>query len=211
MPQDASNYDILVAPLAFPEPSSTGPETDCEELKTMMRRREGGGLGGRGGGGDGGHQYQMREKLASIGDDFWIEDNAGEKAFKVDGKALRARNTLVLQDKNGQDLYRIQEKMLRIKDTMEIENGAGDTAATIKKAMIGPRDRWKVERPGGEDWEIQGNLLDHEYQIEQGREKVAEVSKKWFRVRDTYGVEIAPGQDDALVLAITAAIDQMAS
>ena len=175
----------------------------------MMRRREGGGLGGRGG--DGGHQYQMKEKLASIGDDYWIEDNAGEKAFKVDGKALRARNTLVLQDKNGQDLYKIQEKMLRIKDTMEIEKGAGGTAATIKKAMIGPRDRWKVEIPGGEDWEIQGNLLDHEYQIEQGREKVAEVSKKWFRVRDTYGVEIAPGHDDALVLAITAAIDQMAS
>ena len=153
----------------------------------------------------------MREKLASIGDDFWIEDNAGNKAFKVDGKALRARNTLVLQDAEGQDLYKIQEKMLRIKDTMEIEKGAGGTAATIKKALIGPRDRWKVERPGAEDWEIQGNILDHEYQIEQGREKVAEVSKKWFRVRDTYGVEIAPGQDDALVLAITAAIDQMAS
>jgi uncharacterized protein YxjI len=178
----------------------------------MMRRREAREEGGREGrGGAGGHQYQMREKLASIGDDFWIEDNAGNKAFKVDGKALRARNTLVLQDKDGQDLYKIQEKMLRIKDTMEIEKGAGGTAATIKKAMIGPRDRWKVEIPGGEDWEIQGNLLDHEYQIEQGREKVAEVSKKWFRVRDSYGVEIAPGQDDALVLAITAAIDQMAS
>ena len=175
----------------------------------MMRRREAREEGGRGGGG--GHQYQMREKLASIGDDFWIEDNAGNKAFKVDGKALRARNTLVLQDANGQDLYQIQEKMLRIKDTMEIEKAGGGTAATIKKAMIGPRDRWKVERPGGEDWEIQGNLLDHEYQIEQGREKVAEVSRKWFRVRESYGVEITPGQDDALVLAITAAIDQMAS
>ncbi len=173
----------------------------------MLRRREAGG----GAGGTGEHQYKMREKLASIGDDFWIEDNAGNKAFKVDGKALRVRNTLVIQDKDGQDLYKIQEKMLRIKDTMEIEKGAGGTAATIKKAMIGLRDRWKVEIPGGEDWEIQGNLLDHEYQIEQGREKVAEVSKKWFRVRDTYGVEIAPGQDDALVLAITAAIDQMAS
>jgi uncharacterized protein YxjI len=154
----------------------------------------------------------MRERLASIGDDFWIEDNAGNRAFKVDGKALRVRNTLVIQNAEGQDLYRIQEKMLRIKDTMEIEKGGGGTAATIKKALITPvRDRWAVEIPGGEGWEIQGNILDHEYRIEQGREKVAEVSKRWFRVRDTYGVEIAPGQDDALVLAITAAIDQMAS
>lgn len=100
--------------------------------------------------------------------------------------------------------------MLRIKGTMEIEKAGGGTAATIKKALSGLRDRWKVEIPGGEDWEIQGNFLDHGYRIEKGREKVAGVSKKWFRVRDTHGVEIAPGQDDALVLAITAAMNQKA-
>lgn len=177
----------------------------------MLGRRERGGPLGRGGVGDGGRQYKMRERLVSIGDDYWIEDNAGNKAFKVDGKALRVRNTLVLQDANGQDLYRIQERMLRIKDTMEIENAGGGTAATIRKALISPlRERFKVEIPGGEDWEIQGNILDHEYKIEKGNAKIAEVSKKWFRVRDTYGVEVAPGQNDALVLAITAAMDQMA-
>ncbi|NLX49565.1 MAG: hypothetical protein GXY82_06795 [Methanospirillum sp.] len=153
----------------------------------------------------------MREKLVDIEDDFWIEDNTGNRAFKVDGKALRVRNTLVLQDATGRDLFSIQERMLRIKDTMEIENAGGGTAATIKKALISPlRDRWTVNVAGGEDWTIQGNILDHEYHIESGNEKVAEVSKRWFRIRDTYGVEIAPGQNDALVLAVTAAMDQMA-
>jgi uncharacterized protein YxjI len=176
----------------------------------MLGRRERGGPLERGGEG-GGHQYGMREKLVDIGDDYWIEDNAGKRAFKVDGKALRVRNTLILQDANGQDLYSIQEKMLRIKDTMEIEAAGGGTAATIKKALISPlRDRWTVDLPGGEDWQIQGNILDHEYRIEKGTEKVAEISKRWFRIRETYGVEIAPGQNDALVLAITAAMDQMA-
>lgn len=33
------------------------------------------------------------------------------------------------------------------------------------------------------------------------------MSKKWFRVRDTYGVQIEPGQDAVLILAITVAID----
>jgi len=129
----------------------------------------------------------------------------------VDGKALRVRNTLIIQSKEGQDLYKIQERMLRIKDTMEIEKGAGGTAATIKKALIAPlRDRWTVTVPGQEDWEVQGNILDHEYHIEAGRKRIAEASKKWFRIRDTYGVEVEPGYDDALVLAVTAAIDQMA-
>ncbi|KUL01369.1 MAG: Uncharacterized protein XE11_2147 [Methanomicrobiales archaeon 53_19] len=129
----------------------------------------------------------------------------------MDGKALRVRNTLIIQSKEGQDLYKIQERMLRIKDTMEIEKGAGGTAATIKKALIAPlRDRWTVTVPGQEDWEVQGNILDHEYHIEAGRKRIAEASKKWFRIRDTYGVEVEPGYDDALVLAVTAAIDQMA-
>jgi uncharacterized protein YxjI len=57
--------------------------------------------------------------------------------------------------------------------------------------------------------EAKGNVVDHEYKVERGGDKVAEVSKRWFRVRDTYGIEIAPGQDDALILAVTVVIDQM--
>ena len=44
---------------------------------------------------DGGTKYRMREKLFSIGDDYWIENEEDERAFKVDGKALRIRDTLV--------------------------------------------------------------------------------------------------------------------
>ncbi len=153
----------------------------------------------------------MQEKLISIGDDYWIEDNAGERVFKVDGKALRLRNTLILQNKEGQDLYRIQERMLRIRNTMEIERAGGGVAATISKALISPlRDRWTVRVADGPDMDIQGNIPGLEYRITAGRQQVAKVSRKWFRVRDTYGVEVAPGQDDALILAITVAIDQMA-
>jgi uncharacterized protein YxjI len=83
--------------------------------------------------------------MVAIGDDFWIENDQGQKVFKVDGKALRVRDTLI-----------------------------------------------------------------HEYRVGEGRNKIAEVSKKWFRVRDTYGVEIAENQDDILILAATVAFDMMA-
>jgi len=166
--------------------------------------------GGPTAGGDKTH-YQMREKLASIGDDFWIENNRGEKVYKVDGKALRVRQTLIFEDRGGKELAKIQERMMRVKDSMEVEDPSGHQIAMVKKAMITPvRDRWTVKIKGGPDLEVQGNILDHEYTIGGGRDKVAEVSKKWFRVRDTYGVEIEPGQDDVLILAVTACIDQMA-
>lgn len=155
-------------------------------------------------------RYQMREKLVSIGDDFWIEDGSGHKAFKVDGKALRVRDTLKFEDPHGNALCQIQEKKVRVKDTMEIESPSGQTLATVKKALITPvRDRWTIKVGNGPDLDIQGNVLDHEYRIEEGRTKVAEVTKKWFRVRDSYGVEIAPGQEDIIILAATVAIDLM--
>jgi uncharacterized protein YxjI len=156
-------------------------------------------------------RYQMRERLVSIGDDFWIENDRGERAFKVDGKALRVRQTLVFEDASGVERCRIQERMMRIRDTMEIEGPDGGRLATVRKAMITPlRDRWSVDVEGGPDLEVQGNVLDHEYTIEADGSKVAEISKKWFRIRDTYGVEIAPGEDDALILAVTVAVDAMA-
>jgi hypothetical protein len=46
--------------------------------------------------------------------------------------------------------------------------------------------------------------------IGEGRDKIAEVSKKWFRVADNYGVQIEPGQNDVLILAVTVALDSMA-
>jgi len=160
--------------------------------------------------GGGPTRYQMREKLVSIGDDFWIENQNGQRAFKVDGKALRVRDTLKFKDTHGNVLSTIQEKKVRVKDTMDIEGPDGKTMATVKKAIISPvRDRWSVKISGGPDLDIQGNIVDHEYRIEEGRTKIAEVSKKWFRVRDTYGVEIAPGQNDILILAATVAIDMM--
>ena len=165
----------------------------------------------RRGGGEEKTHYQMREKLVSIGDDFWIENNRGEKVYKVDGKALRVRNTLIFEDRSGRELAKIQERMLRVKDSMEVEDPSGHQIAMVKKALITPvRDRWTVKIKGGPDLEVKGNILDHEYTIGEGRDKVAEVSKKWFRIRDTYGVEIEAGQDDVLILAITTCIDQMA-
>ena len=156
-------------------------------------------------------RYKIHQKLISIGDDFWIENEEGQKVFKVDGKVLRIRKTLVFEDMKGKKLAQIQERLMVIKDTMVIEDADGKDMAVIKKALIAPlRDRWDVNVKDGPDLDVQGNIFDHEYSIKQGRNKVAEVSKKWFSITDTYGVEIVPGQNDILILAVAIAIDMMA-
>ncbi len=158
-----------------------------------------------------GNRYQMRQKVLAIGDDFWIENEHGEHVFKVNGKALRARETFILERPTGEELYKIQKKALHIHDTMKVERDGKDVA-TIKKALITPfRDRFSVELDDGTELSAKGNVVDHEFEIERDGETVAEISKRWFRVRDTYGIEVAPGQDDPLILAVTVCIDEMAN
>jgi uncharacterized protein YxjI len=154
--------------------------------------------------------YQMHQQMFAIGDDFWVENAAGQRVFKVDGKALRVRKTLLLESASGQELYRIQEKMLHIRDTMEIEGPQG-RVATVKKHLITPlKERYDVNFDRGGDWKVVGNIVDHKYKIESDAGEVAEVGKKWFRVRDTYGIKVAPDQDDALVIAVAIVVDSMA-
>jgi uncharacterized protein YxjI len=132
-----------------------------------------------------GTRYVLREKLLTFGDDFWIENDRGERIFLVD------------------------DKVPRVRDTMAIERD-DDKVATVHKALITPlRDRFAVDLENGGCLEVEGDILDHEYQITRDGIPVANISKRWFRVRDTYGVAVVPGQDDALVLAVTVCIDHL--
>jgi uncharacterized protein YxjI len=155
-------------------------------------------------------RYQVRQGMFTIGDDFWIETESGQKVFKVDGKAMRVRSTLLFEDAQGHELYAIQEKMARARDTMNIDDASGKTALKVHNAMLTPaRDRWQIDVPGGKDLSATGNIMQHEYKIERGRDKIAEVSKKWFRARDMYGVEVGDQQDAAVALLIAIVIDMM--
>lgn len=162
----------------------------------------------QGGEGARGRKFQMRADALSIGDDYWVEDEHGNKAFRVNGKTARIRDTWVLEDAGGNEVAMIREKKLSIRDKIKIEFGEHGEAV-VKKAMIGFRDRFIVEVENGPELKVKGKIGDHEYKIERDGDKIAEISKKWFRVRDTYGVEIEHDVDSVLVLCVTVAVDAL--
>jgi len=156
-------------------------------------------------------RYQMHQRMMSIGDDYVIENERGEPVYKLDGKALRIRKTIVFKDMDDRELAKIQERLWHIKDTMEIEGPEGNRIAIVKKALFTPwRERWVIKVEDGQDLRVEGDILDHEYRIERDGTTVAEISKQWFKIRDTYGVEVAPGEDDILILAVAAVLDTTA-
>jgi uncharacterized protein YxjI len=162
----------------------------------------------RGRDGSDGQRFQMREKLISIGDDYWIEDDHGQRAYKVNGKAARIRDSWVLEDAHGAEVASIRERKLSVRDAIKIDLGPREV--TVKKAMVSIRDRFHVDVEGGEDLTVKGNFVDHEYEIERDGQQIAEISKRWLRARDTYGVEVRDPSDAVLVLAVTVAVDALA-
>ncbi|KOX14568.1 LURP-one-related/scramblase family protein [Nocardiopsis sp. NRRL B-16309] len=159
-------------------------------------------------------RFLVRERVFDIGDDYWVTDEEDNKVFLVDGKAMRLRTTFELKDPDGNELMTIREKMFKIRDQMRIERG-GETVATVRRRLFNPlREKLLVDVEDGPDWEVTGDMLDKEFVISDDHGTVAVVSRKWFRIRDTYAVDVNTHRDDiggdpALVISVAVAVDAL--
>ncbi|MBV2366264.1 LURP-one-related/scramblase family protein [Streptomonospora nanhaiensis] len=159
-------------------------------------------------------KFLVRERMFDIGDDYWVTDEADRRVFLVDGKAMRIRTTFELKDAEGNELLTIRKKLLSVRDAMKIERD-GDTVATVRKRIINPiKDKFVVDLKDADDWEVSGDFLGKEYVISDPNGTVAHISRKWFRIRDTYAVDVNTyrtdaGGDPALVLSVAVCVDAM--
>jgi uncharacterized protein YxjI len=152
-------------------------------------------------------RYLMKQKMFSLGDDFRIQNETGDDVFFVDGKVFTIGQKLSFQDMNGKELAFIKQKLLSWGPTYEIYR-RGELAAVVKKKLFTLiQCKFYVDVPGPDDLVAEGDFLDLEYTFRRGDQEVAQVSKRWFSWTDSYGVEIAPAQDDVLLLASTVVID----
>jgi uncharacterized protein YxjI len=151
--------------------------------------------------------YLIRERFFRLGEDSDITDESGRPVLHVDGKMLSLRDRLVLHDPDGREVAEVQRKLIALRPTYEISIG-GEKAAKVRKHFFTPfRERLTIDIPGPDDLEMEGDLLDHEFTVRRGEQTVATVSKRWFSIRDTYAVEVAPGENDLLILASVLALD----
>ncbi len=154
----------------------------------------------------------MRERIFGIGDDHWITTEHGDKAFLVDGKALRIRETFELKDPSGEKVAVIKKKLVSVRDAMVIERD-GETLATVKKKLFTPfRDVYEAKLADGRELEVHGDFLDHEFDIEDDGRRVARVSRKWFSIRDTYAIDIPDEiayEDVAVLLSVAVCVDHL--
>jgi uncharacterized protein YxjI len=127
----------------------------------------------------------------------------------VDGKVFTLGDKLSFQDTQNNELAFIKQRLLAWGPTYEIHRN-GKLAAVVKKHLFTfLRYRFSVDVPGPDDLEVEGDFLAHEYTFTRSGRPVAQVSKRWIALGDSYGVNIEPGEDDVLILASTVVIDMV--
>ncbi len=152
-------------------------------------------------------RYVIRERFFRLGEDSDISDEAGRPVYFVDGKVLTMRDTVVMRDLAGNEVAKVVRKLIALRPTYHITRH-GEELAEIRKRIFSPFvDRFTIDVPGPDDLYAIGSLLEHDYRIERDNHVVATVSKRWISLTETYGVEIAEGEDEVLILASVLAFD----
>ncbi|HEY1344555.1 MAG TPA: LURP-one-related family protein [Streptosporangiaceae bacterium] len=142
-----------------------------------------------------------------MGEDSDITDEAGQPVLHVDGKVMSLHNRLVLQDPSGREAGQVHRKLAALRPTYEITIGGKDVAEVRKQLFTPFGERFTIHVHGAGDMEINGDLLGHEFTIERDGQTVAAISKRWLTMTTSYAVDVAPGQDDVLILASVLALD----
>jgi uncharacterized protein YxjI len=152
-------------------------------------------------------RYVIRERFFRLGEDSDITDEQGRPVYQVDGKVLSLHNTLIVRDMAGVEVARVERQLISLRPTYHITR-QGEELAAVRKKLFSPFvDRFTIDIPGPHDLSVTGSLFEHEYTIERDNRVVATVSKSWLSLTATYGVDIAAGEDDLLILASVLALD----
>jgi len=180
----------MISPMAAPAQAATGPQTPT-----------------------GANRYIMRQRIMALGQDFHVNNAAGQPVYKIHGKVRLIKESLKFRDMQGNLLYQLDEKVLRIRESFNILRPDGQVAARVHNAIVDPlRERFTIEIPGGEDMMTMGKVIWAQYDILRNGQPVAKISKQFSWIgRDQYVVDVLPGEDDCLILAITVVIDMMVS
>ena len=155
-------------------------------------------------------RYMMRQKIFASDDYFIIKDEGGHDAFIADGRAFNIGSKLSFQDLSGNELLSGRRKLFCWRGPNYEISQNGRRVAVVKREQVGLfRCKFRVDAAGPEDLEAAGSFREYNYKFTRGHKVVAEVSKRWFPVRDTYGVDIEEGENPVLILASAVVIDMV--
>jgi uncharacterized protein YxjI len=154
-------------------------------------------------------RFLVREARLPIGDDYVIELDPGGRVYAVDGKLLSMRASLTIKDVDGVEAFHIQGTLLDVNNVLTITRH-GATVATVRgRTPEAGHQEYVVELPDSEDVEVSGSPAERAYKLTFRDHVVASIVHSWMPLRGGFRVQIMPGQDDSVVLAVVVCLDVM--
>ena len=151
--------------------------------------------------------YVIRERLFRLGEDSDISDEAGRPVLHVDGKVMSLHSRLILRDPAGREVGQVHRKLAAVRPAYQVIIDGKDVAEVRRRLFTPFGERFTIDAHGAGEMAISGDLFSHEFVIERGGQPVATISKRWLTVTTSYAVDVAPGEDDVLILASVLALD----
>ena len=143
----------------------------------------------------------LKKKILSVREHYNLEDRNGTKLGEADGNFIKLPAKFTVMDNNGSVLMRVEGKVFSLHRQFTFYDNVGQELGIMKKKIVKliGEEYW-VEKDGVEFMRIFGNFTEHDYQMEVNGAQVAEVHKKWFRIRDQLGVSITGEADHRVVI-----------
>lgn len=156
-------------------------------------------------------RFTLKERVFSLRESFYVRDDQNNSIFEVTGRLISLRDSLALNDMQGNTVASITEKRLSLRPVYTISRPNGPDAKVKKDFINIMREGFTVDIDGdAPDIRIQGDILDHNYTMTSNDVTVAQVSKKWVSMRDSYVVDVADGADAELLVACAIVVDRIA-
>lgn len=152
-------------------------------------------------------RYVMKQKVFSWSDNYIIRDEMGKELYQVKGKLFSFGDQLSFQDMAGSEFAQISQKLLSWGPTYEIYHSSQLMAVVKKELFSFFNCRFSIDVEGPDDITASGNFLDYEYTFTRSGREIARVTKEWLAWGDTYGIDIADGENQGLFLAAVVVID----
>ncbi|MCL5103519.1 MAG: LURP-one-related family protein [Armatimonadetes bacterium] len=152
-------------------------------------------------------RYIVNHRPPSWAGSQTIRDGYGHDVYKLDGRTLATGSELVFKEMTGRELAVIKRKVSEHHHDYELYLG-GDLFAIVSQDSFSFKHcefRPAPDTPA--ELLAEGNLLDHEYSFQRHGHHAAKVSKDWFSWANTYGVDVANGEDPVLILAAALVVD----
>ena len=144
----------------------------------------------------------IKQQVFTLGEKFYVKDENGNDVFYIQGSFLKIPKHFKIFDMQGNQLVLIERQLFRILPRYDIQ--IDGHIHTLKKDFTFFRRRYYIDT---KDWEIQGDFLSHEYEINHGRQTIMNITKHWFTWGDSYEIYIPNKEDILLSLATIIAID----